>query len=87
VLIRGRVELWLNIGLRYRIDGFGGASLRELIPPGELSEAAAEDTPPPLGRLLALLELLHDLAQRAGVASDSSDEAPDPTGSSPASAG
>jgi hypothetical protein len=65
--LRGRVDIWHGLGLRYRAVGHWSVDLAEVIPLAQLASAEAEDGDVPLGRLLALCDLLYDLAHLAGV--------------------
>jgi hypothetical protein len=65
--LRGRVDVWHSLGLRYRAVGQWSVDLAEVIPLAQLSSAEAEDDDVPLGRLLALCELLYDMAHLASV--------------------
>lgn len=65
--LRGQVDIWHSLGLRYRAVGHWSVDLAEVIPLAELAEAEAADGDVPLGRLLTLCDLLYDLAHLAAV--------------------
>jgi len=77
--LRGRVDVWHGLGLRYRAVGHWSVDLAEVIPLAELAAAEADDGDVPLGRLLALCDLLYDLAHLAGVQGAGHGAAPEPT--------
>ncbi len=64
-LVRGEVQVWLHVGVRYRAQVGTGADLTSVVPVEQLT--AGGDEAPPVDRLLALGELLHRLARRAGL--------------------
>ncbi len=72
--LRGRVDVWHGRGVRYRAVGHWSVDLAEVIPLAELAAAEAEDGDVPLGRFLALCDLLYDLAHLVRVEGT----APDP---------
>jgi len=76
--LRGRVDIWHGLGLRYRAVGQWSVDLAEVIPLAQLASSEAQDGDVPLGRLLALCDLLFDLAHLAGVEGAGHDVAPSP---------
>jgi hypothetical protein len=63
-LVRGQVDLWLHVGVRYTVRVTPQQELGEVVPAQAL---AGPGSIPPAQRLEALGELLHELARRAGL--------------------
>jgi len=72
--LRGRVDIWHGLGLRYRAVGHWSVDLADVIPLAQLASAEVEDDDVPLGRLLALCDLLYDMAVLAGIQGPKEDE-------------
>jgi len=65
--LRGRVDIWNGLGVRYRAVGHWSVDLGEVIPLAQLASAQTGDDDVPPGRLLALCDLLFDMALLASI--------------------
>ncbi len=78
--LRGRVDIWNGLGLRYRAVGQWSVDLADVIPLAQMASAEVEDDDVPLGRLLALCDLLYDMARLAVVQGATQGGAPEGDG-------
>jgi hypothetical protein len=82
-ILRGRVEIWRKIGLRYRAEARWAVDLKQILPMEWLTTPDETGEPLPLGRLLALCDLLYDLASLAGVTPPAPSASPAESSESP----